>query len=415
MKLNFLKIVLLFCLLKIATNLSAQNLKTCKVAFCDTTSVNKLIQLSSLPNLFTLANGTKVKTMDAWQCKRKQIKTNLEFFEIGTIASKPSLLSASYANGQLKVISTANGKVLEQTATVSIPEGKGPFPIIIGMNAPTGSLKKELFDGCIQINFAHDQVVSYAKGSGSINPTDPYFTLYPSTDIGKYSAWTWGISRLIDGLEIVQPLINANISKIAITGCSYAGKMALFAGAFEDRIALTIVQESGGGGINAWRMSEQYTARTGINVEKIDNTNYSWFKPSLKNYQATTLPYDHHSLIALIAPRALLILGNPGFTWLCDESGYKATMAAKEAWVAMDAEDNIAWDFLSDHNHCVAADLQNNAVDAFVKRFLFNQNIATNFRVAPAKDTKIDTLIDAAVFSWKTPKFSSKKKSTTKK
>jgi hypothetical protein len=31
-------------------------------------------------------------------------------------------------------------------------------------------------------------------------------------------------------------------------GCSYADKMALFAGAFDERIALTIAQESGGGG-----------------------------------------------------------------------------------------------------------------------------------------------------------------------
>ena len=43
---------------------------------------------------------------------------------------------------------------------------------------------------------------------------------------------------------------------MAISGCSFAGKMALFAGAFDERIALTIAQEPGGGGVNAWRVSE---------------------------------------------------------------------------------------------------------------------------------------------------------------
>jgi hypothetical protein len=32
--------------------------------------------------------------------------------------------------------------------------------------------------------------------------------------------------------------------------------MALFAGAFDERVALTVAQESGGGGINAWRTSQ---------------------------------------------------------------------------------------------------------------------------------------------------------------
>lgn len=40
-----------------------------------------------------------------------------------------------------------------------------------------------------------------------------------------------------------------DLSHLAISGCSFAGKMALFAGAFDERIALTIAQEPGGGGL----------------------------------------------------------------------------------------------------------------------------------------------------------------------
>ncbi|HSI77476.1 MAG TPA: hypothetical protein VK957_16365 [Lunatimonas sp.] len=44
-----------------------------------------------------------------------------------------------------------------------------------------------------------------------------------------------------------------DLKHLAVTGCSFAGKMALFAGAFDERIALTIVQEFGAA---AWRVSE---------------------------------------------------------------------------------------------------------------------------------------------------------------
>src|SRR5215218_10310315 len=73
---------------------------------------------------------------------------------------------------------------------------------------------------------------------------------------GQYSAWAWGVSRIIDGLELIKESLPIDLKHLAVTGCSYAGKMALFSGAFDERIALPIAQESGGGGAPAWRVSE---------------------------------------------------------------------------------------------------------------------------------------------------------------
>lgn len=369
---------------------------------CNTTPGSIGAFSTFLPDPFAFTNGGRVASFEDWTCRRNQIKSDIEHHEIGLKPPKPSNITATYSNGVLTVRVTENGQTLTLTSNVTMPSGQGPFPIVIGMNAPTGSLSTGLFSGVIQIPFNHDQVVSYANGAGTINSGDPYFRLYPNTNIGKYSAWSWGISRLIDGIEIVKAQMNADTKRICVTGCSYAGKMALFAGAFDERIALTIAQESGGGGINSWRTSQAFTSRTGTDVEKIDNTNFSWFKNSMRSLNPNTLPHDHHELIAMIAPRAFLALGNPGFTWLGDESGYKSCMAAVEVWKAMGIEDRFGFDFTGNHDHCAAAATQNNSVTAFVNKFLKN-NTGTNttIRINPSQNGF--NLAMNSVINWTTP------------
>jgi len=51
--------------------------------------------------------------------------------------------------------------------------------------------------------------------------------------------WAWGVSRIIDALEAL-PEARIDLSRIAVSGCSFQGKIALYAGAFDERIALTI-------------------------------------------------------------------------------------------------------------------------------------------------------------------------------
>jgi hypothetical protein len=370
---------------------------------CNTAAGNTSTSNTFLPDPFAFTNGGRVATFDDWTCRRNQIKANIENFEIGPKPQKPSNITATYTGGKLTVTVVENGQTLTLSSNVTMPSGTGPFPVVIGMNSGTGSLSSSLFSGVIQIPFNHDQVVTYANGSGSINSADPYFKLYPSTNIGKYSAWSWGISRLIDGIELVKSQMNADTKRICVTGCSYAGKMALFGGAFDERIALTIAQESGGGGVNSWRTSKAYTDRTGVNIEKIDNTNYSWFKSSMRNLNPNTLPHDHHELIAMIAPRALLVLGNPTQEWLGDESGYKSTMAALEVWKSMGVEDRLGFDFTPDHNHCQASTSQNTATTTFVDKFLKgNTSANTTIRVAPTKGTQ-QNLSMTSVINWTPP------------
>jgi hypothetical protein len=353
----------------------------------DPVSLNKnnLKSCKTLPNPFEWADGSgKVTDFCDWSCRRNEIKREIEYWEIG---EKPTFdkLEASYSGGTLTVKVYNGSNTLTLTSKISVPSGNGPHPIVIGMDGNTGSLSSSYFSKCIQVPFTHSQIAEYNSGfgGGGRSQNDPFYKLYPGTFNTKadYCAWSWGISRLIDGLEIVKDKINADLGHIAVTGCSYAGKMALYAGAFDERVALTIAQESGGGGVNSWRVSSEI----GSDVEGISNTNYDWFLNSFKsNFQSQIdkLPYDHHELIAMIAPRAFLAFGNPDYVWLGDASGYASLKAAEEVWKAMGIEDRFGYVIEGGHSHCQASNNQNKAAQAYINKFLFGDN---------SQDTKIRT------------------------
>ncbi|TCO07489.1 glucuronyl esterase domain-containing protein [Natronoflexus pectinivorans] len=333
-----------------------------------------------LPDPFEFSDGSGwVEEYSDWSRRRNEIKAEIEEYEIGPKPPRPENITAAFEDGVLTVGITENGESLTLTSNVVIPDGEGPFPVIIGMNSGTGSIPAALFEGVIQIPFMHNQVVPSHSGRDN---NAPYFRLYPElTHVGYYSAWSWGISRLIDGIEIVQADINANLERIGVSGCSYAGKMALFAGAFDERIALTFAQESGGGGINSWRVAESLER----NVEKIDNTNYTWFMQSMQtNFsgQPGLLPHDHHELMSMIAPRALFVMGNPGWEWLGDEAGYVSCKAVEKVYEFFEIDDRFGYSFRGTSNHCATSTQLDVEIKAFIDKFLHGDESAdTNIRV----------------------------------
>ena len=72
----------------------------------------------------------------------------------------------------------------------------------------------------------------------------------------------------------------------------------------------------------------------------------------------------------MIAPRATIILGNPGSVWLGDESGYKSTLAALEVFKAMGVPDAIGYDFTGGHSHCGPPATQMQSVATYVTKYL---------------------------------------------
>lgn len=364
-------------------------------------SADEAPSVSILTDPFAWSDGSgRVKYFSEWEKRRSEIIAEVGYYEMGMRPGKPESLSATYENNNITVLMNHNGKSLTADFSIKIPDGEGPFPVVIGTSSsPTGP-----FDNCILINLN-----PYQFGDQN-NRTTKFWSLYPElADAGgDYMAWTWGVSRLIDGLELVKDQIGADMEHIGIIGCSWAGKLALFGGAFDERIALTMAQESGGGGINSWRVSDQAVldnienGDSDTEVERINNTNYSWFMPALKeNFMGRPdkLPYDHHEIIALIAPRALLIYGNPSYSWMCDRSGFASTMAAMEVWKSMGIEDRYGYDFSDGHFHCMMTESQTQATELFVDKFLRGINTPTQ-TIRKAPDSKYMYGLSADTFSW---------------
>ena len=76
------------------------------------------------------------------------------------------------------------------------------------------------------------------------------------------------------------------------------------------------------------------------------------------------LPFDHHELMALVAPRALLILGNPDYEWLAEESGYVSCRAAHEVWKNFGIGDRFGFSIVGGHGHCQLPDEQRPEVES---------------------------------------------------
>jgi hypothetical protein len=376
-------------------------------------------------------DGGRDTDFTSWERRRNDIKAAVEKYETGvkpdchdcTITANYVPAVSATTNGTLTVNVTRNGNTLTLTSGVSIPQGmgSGPFPALIPMEIQFcftfgtppksfcfgppaqpdyGSLPSSVFTGLpvATVGYVATQVTAYNFSSPSDHTKDPFYQLYPeycegictgTSNQGEYAAWSWGVSRLIDGMEIashqaVNPL-PIDMKHLAVTGCSFAGKMALYAGAFDERIALTIAQENGGGGAPSWRVSHDIEPQG--TVEDVDDTNYDWFSQQLQQFAGDNvykLPFDQHELMAMVAPRALLETGNASQYWLSNGSNLVSAEATKRIYKTLGIGDRFGFFIDGSHAHCSTNAIENAPLTAFIDKFMLGQaGVDTDVEVTP--------------------------------
>ncbi len=137
---------------------------------------------------------------------------------------------------------------------------------------------------------------------------------------GAIAAWAWGYSLMIDALEQ-----NVETHRDYISwGHSRYGKSALLAAAFDDRISAVISHQSGTGGASLNRQKK------GESVKEIVDAFPHWFAQAYENYAdgEEAMPIDQHHLLALIAPRPVLLGNARRDVWSDPNGAFRAAVGA---------------------------------------------------------------------------------------
>ena len=145
---------------------------------------------------------------------------------------------------------------------------------------------------------------------------------------GKIGMWAWGTSRIMDYLVSERNELDTN--KVALIGHSRLGKTALWCGAQDERFKAVISNNSGYGGAASSKHGSGERITDFIRLGSDD-----WFSESFKSFSGDLedeKPYDQSFLLALIAPR-LLLVGSAALDKGADpESEFLTTLHASEAW-----------------------------------------------------------------------------------
>ncbi|MEM9495436.1 MAG: alpha/beta hydrolase [Pseudomonadota bacterium] len=148
---------------------------------------------------------------------------------------------------------------------------------------------------------------------------------------GAIAAWAWGYSLMIDALAADEAFA---ASPFITWGHSRYGKSALVAAAFDERIDAVVSHQSGTGGASLNRRKK------GESVKAITDNYPHWFASAYGAFagREEEMPVDQHQLLALIAPRPVLLGNARRDVWSDPNGAFRAAMGADPVYELMGAE-----------------------------------------------------------------------------
>ena len=142
---------------------------------------------------------------------------------------------------------------------------------------------------------------------------------------GVLAVWSFAASC---ALEYLLTLPEIDSEKMGITGHSRCSKAALWAGVTDERFAWVMPNNSGCCGAALLR------GKHGENMASINLMMPYWFAPAFKKYvgREQELPFDQHTVLALVAPRILHVASGSTDFWADPAGEHRSTVLASEIY-----------------------------------------------------------------------------------
>ena len=330
----------------------------------------------TLPDPLVSESGEKIDSAENWKTvRRPELLKLFEEHVYGRAPSEPvevkaetieesdDALGGKAKRSQVRVTLSREGRSIPVDLLIYLPkDAKGPVPLFWSLNfkgnhttttdpailVPDPAIHPKDADGApskvhVQAaknergeaadRWAYEMIVDRGYGvatafygdldpdydDGFKNGVHSLFPEYgsddPKSSWGTIAGWAWGMSRILDYLE-TRPDVDAK--RVAVMGHSRLGKTSLWAGAADPRFALVISNDSGCGGAALSRRA------FGETVKRINTSFPHWFCDRFNEYNdnEAALPIDHHELIALAAPRPIIVASATKDQWADPKGEY---------------------------------------------------------------------------------------------
>lgn len=370
---------------------------------CQIGNIPSSVNNAKLPDPFMGLDGKRISSKADWKCRREEIGAMYEKLMFGEKPRNPEKVEGKKSGNKYTVTVTDKGKSASFDVTINSAGTKDkPKPALIGLDqgfGSCGSLGSSTNGLDIAMITFNTNNVAPESGGGK------FFQLYNGGQ-GTIIAWAWGVSRLIDALE-KDPDAGIDVKHLAVSGCSRLGKAALAIGAFDERIVLTIPQESGSGGASLWRVGAQVNKQKGkqfVQGLASAGSEGKWMISSFKSYDGreNTLPFDQHMLVSMVAPRPLLIIDNAGQEWLGEVPSNYCGQASLETYKALGVTENYTYSQEGGHAHCSLPNGQFDEVKDFINKFLLGKDAKTG-KIDYSKNTQTINFKKSEWIDWETP------------
>jgi dienelactone hydrolase len=266
---------------------------------------SKLKKSNLLPDPLKFYNGHAIINMATeWPKRRNEILQLFEKWETGTMPARPEISKVVLLDEN-----KGDGYSVRNVRVEFGPQGKGSVRVrlvipdgVAGEKFPV--MMSPSLSGWAATVVRRRYISAGYGGNDAMDDGVALKELYPGYDFATLPRRAWLAGIVINYLAT---LPQVDMKHIAINGYSRDGKMAALAAAFDTRIAAVIAGSTGVGGFVPWRFAGERGGGEGI--ETTTRSFPGWFLPRLRYFAGHEdyLPVDGNLLIALIAPRAVLM------------------------------------------------------------------------------------------------------------